>query len=247
MSTKWRYTLSERHCQNPECASFLYNYQKQFCSNKCSGMYHRKPILSERLCQNPECHNFLYRYQKRFCSKKCTGYITTTRNLMNWADSKYREKMVELTTKQLKNLAANPHQRKLRSKNGLGKKRSPSSREKQSQTLLQNFINGKYKKYAVSKSELLWGQKIQEFFKIDLIHSYWLGGKCFDYKHPTKNILFEIDGAYWHNLKNMKENDKLKTTIAEKNGFQLYRFSINNIKEVVPSIEKEVSILKEIL
>jgi very-short-patch-repair endonuclease len=63
--------------------------------------------------------------------------------------------------------------------------------------------------------------------------------KSYDFKIKDTNILLEIDGDYWHGgpgvkkhfykLKEVKENDILKTQIATENGFSLIRIWESNI------------------
>jgi very-short-patch-repair endonuclease len=61
-----------------------------------------------------------------------------------------------------------------------------------------------------------------------------VGGKIYDFYIPSKNLLIEIDGVYYHakdlEIKDMSSmqrrivmNDKKKNVIAESNGFALER------------------------
>lgn len=63
----------------------------------------------------------------------------------------------------------------------------------------------------------------------------------YDFLIPKKNIIFEIDGDYWHgNKKKFKKlnkiqkdsikNDKFKTILAENNGYKIYRFWGSELK-----------------
>ncbi len=59
-------------------------------------------------------------------------------------------------------------------------------------------------------------------------------GKIFDFYIPDKNILFEVDGSYWHGYnktltemndvqKKIYYNDRKKTTLAKGLGYELIR------------------------
>lgn len=69
-----------------------------------------------------------------------------------------------------------------------------------------------------------------------------VGGKIYDFYIPEKNMLFEVDGAYWHSknleLKEMSMvqkkifyNDLRKNSIAKNNGYELERVWEDDLKE----------------
>ena len=93
----------------------------------------------------------------------------------------------------------------------------------------------------------MFGDIINELFGVMLISQFWLEGKCYDYKIPNKNILIECDGKHWHSSPEAIENDKIKNEIAQRNGYVLYRFAINEVKEVKLVIEKNKELLREIM
>lgn len=77
---------------------------------------------------------------------------------------------------------------------------------------------------------------------IDFIKHYLLDGYEFDLFLPKLNILIECDGDYWHGKgvvytelnevqKKSKQNDLIKTNIAEENNIKLLRFWESEIKD----------------
>ena len=69
-----------------------------------------------------------------------------------------------------------------------------------------------------------------------------VGGKIYDFFIPSKNILIEVDGDYWHGKdKQLKEmsliqkkafyNDIKKNAIAKNNGYQIERVWEEEIME----------------
>jgi len=69
-----------------------------------------------------------------------------------------------------------------------------------------------------------------------------VGGKIYDFYIPSKNLLIEIDGVYFHakdlDIKNMSSmqrrivmNDKKKNVIADSNGYDLERVWEDEIKD----------------
>jgi very-short-patch-repair endonuclease len=69
-----------------------------------------------------------------------------------------------------------------------------------------------------------------------------VGGKIYDFFIPSKNILIEVDGDYWHakdkELKDMSlmqkktfYNDIKKNAIAKNNGFDIERVWEKDLKE----------------
>jgi len=88
-------------------------------------------------------------------------------------------------------------------------------------------------------------RKFEEWLKINNIDyksSFQLKGKLYDFYIPSKNILVEIDGIYWHG-KNLKYdelnetqkrnriNDNRKTCIAKENGYTLIRIWEDEIED----------------
>jgi very-short-patch-repair endonuclease len=135
-----------------------------------------------------------------------------------------------------------------------GKKRSSdtankiASKNRISWNQRKSLMNGLSFKYpTVSKSEAVFGDKILQIFNISLQPSFWLDGRCFDYKIPNKNILIECDSTYWHSKPDRVEIDKLKNEIAKKHGYELIRFLINGAEEVDRVIEENKEKIQSIL
>ena len=74
-------------------------------------------------------------------------------------------------------------------------------------------------------------------------------GKLYDFYIPSNNTLIEVDGVYWHGknkklnelnktqLKNHK-NDKIKTRLAKKHGYNLIRIWEDEGKNVSKYIRR---------
>ncbi len=69
-----------------------------------------------------------------------------------------------------------------------------------------------------------------------------VGGKIYDFFIPSKNILIEVDGIYWHSKgKELKEmspmqkktfyNDIKKNAIAKNNGYDIERVWEDDLKD----------------
>ena len=80
-------------------------------------------------------------------------------------------------------------------------------------------------------------QEILDGIGIDYTYQYELSGFFYDFYIPSKNLLIEVDGDFWHckpgtkhEIPVMKEqitntaNDKKKTAIVYANGYTLLRF-----------------------
>jgi hypothetical protein len=93
-----------------------------------------------------------------------------------------------------------------------------------------------------SKSERLWGKKVEETFGVVLLSFVWLEGKCYGYG----KYLFEIDCKYWHSSENAIKRDIEKNEIAKRQGYILLRFDVNTISEVEKAIKRDFNKLKEI-
>jgi len=55
--------------------------------------------------------------------------------------------------------------------------------------------------------------------------------KFYDFTILCQKLIIEYDGIYWHSSINAKDNDKLKTQLAIKNGFKILRISSNDSVE----------------
>jgi hypothetical protein len=132
------------------------------------------------------------------------------------------------------------------SKGNMGKKHSEETKQKIRAKVFERLARGDYRSFPMSpsKTETSWGRDIKNLFGIELESSFWLQGRCYDYKF--NNILFEIDGSYWHSSSIHKQRDALKETIAVSNGYTLYRFSADTPKEALLSIESNKKLLEDI-
>ena len=101
------------------------------------------------------------------------------------------------------------------------------SREGRSQ-FLQN--NPRWSKYEIEANRFL--------APLGFIHEIALGGYNFDFGHPSKKMIIEIDGGNWHDSAPKMSNDRIKTKILENLGWKLFRLQIKDIKEVKYSIKK---------
>lgn len=91
----------------------------------------------------------------------------------------------------------------------------------------------RYIKHAISLPE---GElaKLLDMLNIPYEQQYKLGGKFFDFYLPSKRLLIEVDGIFWHSRgveedclynvqRRIRHNDKLKNEIAKDNGYELLR------------------------
>ncbi|MFA5395628.1 MAG: NUMOD3 domain-containing DNA-binding protein [Methanogenium sp.] len=120
---------------------------------------------------------------------------------------------------------------------------SPEHRLKISKRM-EELMNKGLRALPFSKSELEWGNFVQQLFKINLQHSFWLDGYCFDYKY--QNYLFELDGSYWYTLPNTIKKDKLKEQLAKEKNFILLRFTIDTPLQAKESITQNFNLLQSI-
>lgn len=121
------------------------------------------------------------------------------------------------------------------------KKRGHRLSDEQRLLRRQKWWLNKHKRSNVSLTERTWGDKIESVFGVTLDRSVWIDGRCFDFMF--KGCLIEIDGVYWHSLPGRQAIDSLKNDIAIRNNFNIYRFSIDRMKEVDASIVKHFDIL----
>ena len=99
----------------------------------------------------------------------------------------------------------------------------------------------------ISKSEIEFGNKIEQIFGVKLESSFWIKNKCYDYKVPNKNILIECDGKYWHSSFKKVKNNEYKNKLAKENGYKLYRFILDKERNVKSLIDNNINLFKRIL
>ena len=113
-------------------------------------------------------------------------------------------------------------------KTRLGKKHTEESKMKMS------ISRSKYLESAkpfISKPERELA-KILDDMNINYMQQVRVENKCFDFFIPDRNLLIEVDGRYWHNLPDNKENDEYKNKLAKSKGYKLLRFWEDEIENV---------------
>lgn len=81
-----------------------------------------------------------------------------------------------------------------------------------------------------SQSATLFLDTIETLFDITIQREFEVGGYLFD--GCVGNVLFEIDGEYWHRTVKAKQRDSLKCKIAQQHGFFIRHFVVNHKREV---------------
>ena len=128
--------------------------------------------------------------------------------------------------------AKDPVRRQKISKALTGKPKSEAHRKIMLETLARNrkeILKGNPSKLEFTFADILTG------LGIEFVHQYEVEGFNYDFYIPSKNILIEVDGDYWHahpdkftELNNMQRKnkglDKLKTKHAADRNYQLLRF-----------------------
>lgn len=141
-----------------------------------------------------------------------------------------------------KNISENEERSKKISNYHKGRPKSKQHREQMKKQLAINrrerLTSGK-----MSKPERLM-QDMLESHGVEYVYQHEVSGFFYDFYIPSKNILIEVDGDFWHckpgtkyETPIMKEqtknvvNDKKKTAIAYSNGYTLLRFWESDINE----------------
>jgi len=120
-----------------------------------------------------------------------------------------------------------------------GKPKSEEHRKIMLETLARNrkeLLKGNPSKLEFTFADILTG------LGIEFIHQYEVDGFDYDFYIPSKNLLIEVDGDYWHGntdkfpeLNNMQRKnrglDKLKSKHASDRNYTLIRFWENEILE----------------
>lgn len=256
-SNKGNYTASvKENCLCRTCSNFLkrwnrnklpnkkfclvcgkeINHRRNFCSKKCFDNYQTLPTTPCAVCSKPS------KYGKKHCSRKC---------LME-------EKLKERTRNCLYCKCDMTDYKKTRfcSYKCMGLYKLSQRHIKKCKLCGKNFTNVVKRikfcchtcsvifqlKYGnrISKPEL----KVREMLKelgIEFVSSYPIENKVFDIFIPSKNLLIEVDGIYWHGrnknrLNNIQkkniENDQIKNGLVIKYGYTLLRVWEDDIKNV---------------
>jgi len=97
-------------------------------------------------------------------------------------------------------------------------------------------------------------EDILKDFKIEYKQQEIVGGKIYDFYIPSKNLLVETDGDYYHakdvEIKDMNSmqkksflNDKKKDSIAKSSGYQLERVWESDLKNNFEDVKKRFSLI----
>ena len=147
------------------------------------------------------------------------GGITTQRrhpetgkNLGQWAKNhpEYYKKIAIQTHKTHPNLASNMGKSTQR-------KHPNQSRENAIKAYLTQSKTG-----FISKPE----QTMAKLLPSDFLHNKQLGNVGVpDFHSPTRKIVLQVDGVYWHNIPKVKNRDKAQTAYWQKMGYQIFRIT----------------------
>lgn len=80
---------------------------------------------------------------------------------------------------------------------------------------------------SVSKSGTLFLDYLEEIFGIKIRREYKI--KRFRFDGKIKNILIEVDGSYWH--QNMEERENRKDKLAKEKGFKVVRCNVDDMRK----------------
>ena len=151
---------------------------------------------------------------KKYCSPKCYyGYITESGVKLKQRKKKQCEfcgKIIYYLDWEIKwhpfKFCSNKCNIANQMTNGFGKKTKPEMK-------MESILNGLYK---------------------EVKYNYEICGKYYDFYIPEKHLLVEVDGVYWHGKnvndecldkiqKRVRNNDLVKNSIANNEGFNLIR------------------------
>jgi very-short-patch-repair endonuclease len=140
-----------------------------------------------------------------------------------------------------KRLAANKSEarREKISKALKGKEKSPEQKKRLAE--MSVFYRKKRQLASGNKLEKAFEDILNEF-EITYLHQHTIKNHNYDFFIPTKNLLIEVDGDFWHvneskgftikskiQVRNL-ENDAKKNDLAKQEGYTLLRFWENDIK-----------------
>ncbi len=97
-------------------------------------------------------------------------------------------------------------------------------------------------------------EKMMNELNIEFEAQKIVGSKIFDYYIPSKNLLLEVDGCYFHGnpdkfpkpnrmQQRNQRNDKFKNTLAVSHGYLIERVWETDLKEHYDLVKKRFSIL----
>jgi very-short-patch-repair endonuclease len=89
----------------------------------------------------------------------------------------------------------------------------------------------------------------KEFDSLGLIYEIQYTGIppwVIDFAFPDHRLAIEIDGVYWHSLKNVKEKDARKDKDLTNKGWQIIHFTGDEIRESTSNcVDKIIHILRK--
>lgn len=134
--------------------------------------------------------------------------------------------------------------------------------KKQSKAPLNAATKAKYVEKQAKKmtKKMTWPEK--EFKKlmkeigINVLPQKIVGGKIYDFYIPSKNMLIEIDGNYYHGDSNMfeelspmqkrnKKNDEYKNVLAKGLGYKIERIWESDLKNNYNEVKQKMKKLTE--
>jgi len=244
----------ENVCKNPLCNKkfvSLKSAKRKYCCNNC-----RLQVFKSQENVDKRINNRKLNSTKGFTHSKETklkmslshkGRIGWNKGKPAWnrgipQTEEQKQKISKTVLNNVYSLTREERKEKY-GKHNIGRKLSDIQKEKRALSAQKNIVERGRKGSHVSKSEIAWGKEIEKIFNVNLEHSFWIGGRCFDYKY--KNYLFELDGSYWHRGERAKI-DKLKENISKKFNYVLIRFALDSVKEVRGCVRDNYTLLKGI-
>ena len=147
------------------------------------------------------------------------GGITTQRrhpetgkNLGQWAKNhpEYYKKIAIQTHKTHPKLASN-----------MGKSTQRNHPNQSRENAIKAYLT-QSKTGFISKPE----QTMAKLLPSDFLHNKQLGNVGVpDFHSPTRKIVLQVDGVYWHNIPKVKNRDKAQTAYWQKMGYQIFRIT----------------------
>lgn len=109
-------------------------------------------------------------------------------------------------------------------------------------SLLKPF--SKENRHFATEAELyMWEHLRRDNLGVRFRRQHPIGDYIVDFVCIRKNLIIEIDGGY-HNILEQKENDEIRTTWLNKNGYNVIRFSneeiLMNIETVLNKIKNNL-------
>jgi len=181
---------------------------------------------------------------KKFCSKECAHQYMKGQNSPMFG-KKHREESkkkmsVKKKGKSWEELYGIEKARKLKAlfsermkgpNNPMYKKsHSLCVRKFLSLNTIKQYQEGRVAKSINTSIEKIMMEALQKM-NVQFVHQYNFNNKfvC-DFAIPSKKIIIECDGDYWHNLDRVKKRDKAKNVYIKKCGWQILRFWEHDIK-----------------